>query len=829
VPNGDFSNLRILRYDSENMQLELLPSQSVNTANNEVIAETGGLSPFGVVYYPDWEAATQGGSSSPAPVNGTILMDLYHDEWDGSSTDGYQFPVDIADLLRGEGYQVDENSGTPLNLVDLSGYDALLLVSPRWIQFTPEELQSIESFVRGGGGLLLTVDTQMDYNDQTPNQVAGLFGVSFYGNFYRYEYIVNFSHPITSGMTQGDLFNPFELWDAAIGSYPPGAVVLVDPPDWSEPSNDTAANSTEPMADSMLQDPSMVALEYGGGRAVFGPGNGLSQPWGKGVNGPAYYNRDEPNHMLLSTVKWLVAGRGELDSDGDGLTDAQETAGFVTQFGTRVFTDPYKADTDGDGIPDGTEIGTPVGDPVAYWKVLSDPTKPDTDGDGVDDFMELFGLSEYGMVLDPFNPDCDGDGLNDGYEVYWYGTDPLTADTDGDGLSDGLEVSWDMDPLLYTERFDPLVATREFTTGLILGQWVMDDPAHANIPYFSGLLVSGAASLIPGPGWIVGFIFDARDFLAAIAKGDWANIGLNSLTLVPYIGDVAGVVGTTAKFIMKHPEIASAVAVLIARLHWLSDTDILTALRERLTDNLISALVGKGIKVEKQLQLTEVGIDMVKLNERLAPVYEEYPGMSRFIANNLENLVVDTKPLHGASFTANLKTLTVSDNPHCYQGVLNQLRAGYTQAVMEEDRLADGWNVLKKLGHVTENGYDLVVEKGGTVRLMEAKGISNPLTLNIISSYVRVNSKTHELEFRADYFIKHLRDLGESQREIAKAAYESGNLQIEIYINSPEYASLVADLRDLLGVGPLDRIFASYKDSHEVVRNVEVLITGVHK
>ena len=826
VPNGDFANLRILRYDSEEMQLELLPNQSVDTANNEVIAETGELSPFGVVYYPDWEAAVQGVTSSPALDNGTILMDLYHDEWDGSSTDGYRFPVDIADLLRGQGYQVDENPDTPLNLVELSGYDALLLISPRWVQFTPEELQAIEGYVSGGGGLLLTVDTQMDYGDQTPNQVAGLFGVSFYGNFYSYEYIVNFSHPITRNMTQADLFNPFLLWDAAIQSFPPGAVVLVDPLTRFSPTNST--DEEVPVAGD---DPSMVVLEYGSGRAAFGPGNGLSQPWGKAVNGPAFYNRDEPNHMLLSTVEWLVAAGGaaeELDSDHDGLTDAQEIAGFVTQFGSRVYTDPYKADTDADGIPDGVEIGTKAElGPVTFYKIISDPTNPDTDGDGVDDFMELFGLQEYGMVLDPFNPDCDDDNLLDGEEVYTYSTDPLCADTDGDGYDDFVELWDELDPLLYTERVDFLVAAREFTTGLILGQWVMDDPAHGNIPYFSGLLVSGATSLIPGPGWIAGLIFDARDFLAALAKGDWANVGINSLALVPYVGDVAGVIGTTAKFMLKHPEIASGVAVFIARFHWLSDTDKLTALRGYLNDNLIAALVGKGINVEKQLQLTETGIDMVKLNERFAPVYEEYSGMSRFVAASVEHIDVETGIMRGRSFTLDLKKLTASNNPHVYESVLSQLRGAYTQFVMEEDMLADGWRVLWRVGHVSEGGYDLVVEKGGVVMFIDAKGTSH-LTWRLFQDYAFRDEVTNKLYFNKEYFFRHLSDLGDNSH-IAEDAFNSGRLQVGAYINSRENANVIAGLRNAIEIGPGDRIFASYKDSYGVIRWAEVIFIGVHK
>lgn len=67
--------------------------------------------------------------------------------------------------------------------------------------------------------------------------------------------------------------------------------------------------------------PAMVALEYGSGRAVFGPMNGLTQPWGKGTNGYAYYNRNRSNALLLSTAAWLA--NGGADADGDGLTEME--------------------------------------------------------------------------------------------------------------------------------------------------------------------------------------------------------------------------------------------------------------------------------------------------------------------------------------------------------------------------------------------------------------------------------------------------------------------------------------------------------------------------
>ena len=66
----------------------------------------------------------------------------------------------------------------------------------------------------------------------------------------------------------------------------------------------------------------------------------------------------------------------EVDSDNDGLTDAEESA---------LGTDPSNPDTDGDGLKDGEEVNV--------------------------------------YSTDPLNPDMDGDGFNDGEEIS-AGTDP---------------------------------------------------------------------------------------------------------------------------------------------------------------------------------------------------------------------------------------------------------------------------------------------------------------------------------------------------------------------------------------------------------------------
>ena len=94
------------------------------------------------------------------------------------------------------------------------------------------------------------------------------------------------------------------------------------------------------------------------------------------------------------------AGAVSGDSDGDGLTDAEELV---------LGTDPDDPDTDGDGMSDGWE----------YYQGL----EPDDD------------TGDNGASGDP-----DGDGLSN-LEEYQNGTGPTDADTDDDGLSDSDEVN----------------------------------------------------------------------------------------------------------------------------------------------------------------------------------------------------------------------------------------------------------------------------------------------------------------------------------------------------------------------------------------------------
>lgn len=137
-----------------------------------------------------------------------------------------------------------------------------------------------------------------------------------------------------------------------------------------------------------------------------------------------------------------------LDHDGDGLRDSEEN-----------MSDPWRYDTDGDGLNDKyeVEIGT---DPRNYdtdsdglndnFELVygTNATNGDTDGDKLPDYLEIAGWvipfnytgdsnKPFTMRVysDPSLADTDGDGVND-YMEYWSDLNPRSKDTNGDGIQD---------------------------------------------------------------------------------------------------------------------------------------------------------------------------------------------------------------------------------------------------------------------------------------------------------------------------------------------------------------------------------------------------------
>ena len=147
------------------------------------------------------------------------------------------------------------------------------------------------------------------------------------------------------------------------------------------------------------------------------------------------------------------------DSDGDQLHDGLEYA-----FGT----DPNDPDTDDDGLWDGQELPKFLGDVNYTW---TNPRRADTDGDGISDYyddQDLDGLANWAeWTYDEdgqFHPwtlvrtaDTDSDGVKDGAEVHGNDrnggqtSDPTLPDTDGDRITDDIDPrTWVPDHLPWS-------------------------------------------------------------------------------------------------------------------------------------------------------------------------------------------------------------------------------------------------------------------------------------------------------------------------------------------------------------------------------------------
>jgi hypothetical protein len=171
------------------------------------------------------------------------------------------------------------------------------------------------------------------------------------------------------------------------------------------------------------------------------------------------------------------------DTDGDTLTDFEELKGggwdVVLEGGTRhVFSSGSEADADQDGLDDSQEQAAGT-----------DPFLADTDGDGVTDAEEVGGWDVSGVdaggafsrhvASSPLLADTDLDGLDDRVELE-RGTDPTVNDTDGDTFLD------DEDRAPATFQVNTAPSLTSFTSqqiggGLVRVTWTGLDDAETRV------------------------------------------------------------------------------------------------------------------------------------------------------------------------------------------------------------------------------------------------------------------------------------------------------------------------------------------------------------
>jgi hypothetical protein len=139
------------------------------------------------------------------------------------------------------------------------------------------------------------------------------------------------------------------------------------------------------------------------------------------------------------------AAEARPDSDGDGLSDADETAVY--------FTDPLDPDTDGDGYGDGLEIGH--------------------------GYSPRFGDGKKLLAAD-----SDKDYLVDGFEIA-AGTGLMNPDSDGDLYLDGTEIAASYDPLNPApEKLDKVIKVDLARQSL---SYFLGDRQFGGFPISSGL------------------------------------------------------------------------------------------------------------------------------------------------------------------------------------------------------------------------------------------------------------------------------------------------------------------------------------------------------
>lgn len=145
---------------------------------------------------------------------------------------------------------------------------------------------------------------------------------------------------------------------------------------------------------------------------------------------PLFANPSDGDFHILYGSPCIDAGSPDYSGGGTDIDGEPRPFGLRVDIGADEFTD-----TDGDHMAD-------------YWEIKMFGAITVSDGTIHSDTDDLTDFEEYMHQTNPFNADTDGDGASDGLEVS-LGMNPLDPDQDNDGMADGWEqahgLNWEID------------------------------------------------------------------------------------------------------------------------------------------------------------------------------------------------------------------------------------------------------------------------------------------------------------------------------------------------------------------------------------------------
>lgn len=442
--------------------------------------------------------------------------------------------------------------------------------------------------------------------------------------------------------------------------------------------------------------------------------------------------------QTAKSSNWISDALGiPVDSDEDGLNDSVEASGWSVKDGSIFITNPHNSDTDGDGLTDSEEAGPRIetDGPGEAYAGFSNPELVDTDDDGLTDSEE---------ADDGSNPqlfDSDSDDLSDYQEVRIVGSNPVQADTDDDGVNDGYEEenreAQGLDPLFEDTETSALDYASDFARGALAGEASPGD----SVAWLAGNLVTSGSSLIPGIGWVVGGIADARDAVASAIRADWVGAGFSLAGMVPYAGDASTIPRKVSAFVVRHPELSPAAGALVVGLDKVPDLIKVDASKQLWTE--WDTLRNAGANNEALLRLQDSGrISLDRLGATMKRQGHVTGSPSQFLAdgrageNSLEKLLSE----NGTTVETQVRASTVNCFQECNltarifdavaDGVAHESKVGYKmldsemRAQINSDAYLIDTGVIKQAhwhfypsAHTSQVGasepfFDMLEEKG---------------------------------------------------------------------------------------------------------------------